>query len=560
MSIKRHLSRIFCAVSAGFAAILLSCAEPNFTTLQLLLIACVAIALFLVFGYRTAFCSLVRKGGVLLWILAAAAALLYASGYFEVIEDHFSPNSQLVKTLFSVLGGADGGAWISRTIAIGAVLCAIPAMGACFTVAYGFLRDAVSSALRETARGERIFFAVFAVILLALLYTVYSMTDAFSAAVWEGGAVLNDAIYTTDSHALIAQDVYYKLAAGENDIRQPLFGLFALPFSVIPKGISVLCGGRTSIYVWLLAGEEVVILVFSLLLISRMLHLSGGVRYCFLAFLAVCYPVWLFALTQEQYVIAVFWLVAYCYAAQNGSRSPALLVAATGSLLTSAMAFPVLAEWDARGRFFHRGNVLRILKSGVLFLLLCVICGRFSVFLEKSGYDAVLGFSGTGVAWSEKFLQYCGFLLTCFLAPAAAPTMIFVEGIDFSYLSYQLVPPSAWNLFGLIVLALVIVGFVRNRKNSFLVFCFYWFLCSVLVLFLFGWGTAENGLVLYTLYYGWSIWCLAFEGINALCDRFYNGKPAVKYVAFGVLIVGILICNAVGLVDLIRFAVINYPR
>ena len=41
-------------------------------------------------------------------------------------------------------------------------------------------------------------------------------------------------------------------------------------------------------------------------------------------------------------------------------------------------------------------------------------------------------------------------------------------------------------------------------------------LSSIAILLLFGWGTAENGLILYSLYFGWAYFVLLFQLVERI--------------------------------------------
>jgi hypothetical protein len=78
---------------------------------------------------------------------------------------------------------------------------------------------------------------------------------------------------------------------------------------------------------------------------------------------------------------------------------------------------------------------------------------------------------------------------------------------------------------------------------------------SFLVLCLVGWGTAENGLILYSLYFGWAYFCLAFLAVEKLFTAWPFGRNAVLSLAIAAL----AYVNIPGIVDLIQFGIQYYP-
>jgi len=70
-----------------------------------------------------------------------------------------------------------------------------------------------------------------------------------------------------------------------------------------------------------------------------------------------------------------------------------------------------------------------------------------------------------------------------------------------------------------------------------------------------GWGTSENGLVLYTLYFGWAFVSL----ILLLIKRLFRQVRPLQYGLLGAGILALCYANAVGLADILRFGLQYYP-
>ena len=80
---------------------------------------------------------------------------------------------------------------------------------------------------------------------------------------------------------------------------------------------------------------------------------------------------------------------------------------------------------------------------------------------------------------------------------------------------------------------------------------------DALLLLVIGWGSPENGMVLYSLYFSWAFFVLLFLLMDWIAEK---GKmkllvPAVSCVAAAALIV----CNYHGMADLLAFATRYYP-
>ena len=73
------------------------------------------------------------------------------------------------------------------------------------------------------------------------------------------------------------------------------------------------------------------------------------------------------------------------------------------------------------------------------------------------------------------------------------------------------------------------------------------------MLVILGWGTKENGLILYSLYFGWAYFVLIFQLLNNI---FKNNK--VFKIALIILILLMVIGYIPELFNIFKFAILNY--
>ena len=84
-----------------------------------------------------------------------------------------------------------------------------------------------------------------------------------------------------------------------------------------------------------------------------------------------------------------------------------------------------------------------------------------------------------------------------------------------------------------------------------------WLLYSFIILCVFGWGTAENGLILYSLYFSWAAFILIFS--LALKAEDLSGVRLVV-PAFVVSAASLMLyANLPAMYELVGFAVKYYP-
>ena len=123
------------------------------------------------------------------------------------------------------------------------------------------------------------------------------------------------------------------------------------------------------------------------------------------------------------------------------------------------------------------------------------------------------------------------------------------------FLTFHSLYGISYSLLGLLILGQCILSVIQNRKDRPSQLAGFWLGFSLLVLVVLGWGTQENGLILYALYFGWAVWVLLFRLLQKLDDRI----PHLTAIA-GILILGALaIWNLPAMGKLVSFALTYYP-
>ena len=248
----------------------------------------------------------------------------------------------------------------------------------------------------------------------------------------------------------------------------------------------------------------------------------------------------LFTLLQEQYVIAVFFLLLYLLLRQD--RNAGVLLAGAGGTLTTSGAALFLApgmSWKQRGRTF----VQAALFGGSAMLLTAKWGIIVTLFKQVRLYAS---FTGQTVTWAEKLEQYLQFLSGCFIAPRVTEIGN----------SLQLAPPSGripWA--GVFVVILLLCGFLFNRRDDRALLCFNWMLFSLVLLLLIGWGSPENGMILYSLYFQWTFSALVW----LLAEKILNRHRTTLRLTVLAAAAGMLWFNLPALHSLWSWGVVHYP-
>lgn len=376
-----------------------------------------------------------------------------------------------------------------------------------------------------------------------------------------------DIIYTSDSGAIFNHMGYLFITFPENDLRQPLFALFAAPFLGAPYFLGqVLALSQTSQAI-LLDSVQIVMLVLANLLLTRLLDLKPLERAALMLITSFTYAQMLGVVMMEQYVVAYFWLtLTLALLAANreainsnitGGYKPhyIALYGAGSTLLTSFFWMPLHSAHSPFHAF--RKWFLDMIKCGLGFIALLLAFGRYDVFatlLDK--IESLSKFTGKAVPLDGRIEQYSSFVHDIFFAPTASAGLTGTEPA--THISWVLAPVDGLNFVGLIILALALVSIVLNRHSRASRMAGCWILFSLLLLIGLGWGTKENGLILYALYFGWAYILLLFQLLLKL-SRYL--RAVWLLVLFSLLITALLIgLNVPGILDIVRFGLEYFAR
>ena len=390
---------------------------------------------------------------------------------------------------------------------------------------------------------KRILWIVF--VILAVFSSVFILnSNAFSDA--SGNY---DVIYTSDSNSIVGENVYLSILHGENDIRQPLFAVFAIPFLGLPYLLSVIFFFAPKSMAFFMNLPQIALLIVGYYMLAKLLKLKKRERVFFLIGILSTYTVLLFSVMMEQYIIGFFYLILFIYEKVREKESDFTYIAASGTILTSAATIVMYFErkkgWKDFGKKF-----LRLFLYGVSIVILA---GRTDLILTSfQRLQALLAFSGDKVAFRERMMQYVSFVKSCFMAPAS-------EIIDFGngFVCWRLRDITQWDIAGIVFIALVIVSFVINRKDKFTQVCFVWCLFSMIILGIAGWGTNENGLILYSLYFGWAYFALIVKLGMTIVKKLKLEKIGV--IVWLGMVVYLLYENLPKMILMYQFAVKYYP-
>lgn len=515
------------------------------------------------------YCINMRNPQNVIGIIAATILMVIIAAYVTAIAERYKSSASMIKiiSVLSAIGACLGSAmaFYHRILTHGKVpptimgysteklsviylvvgtTCSIAFVSVILCEFYKKMLVVVADIFEGISRDEkRILWIVF--VILAVFSSVFILnSNAFSDA--SGNY---DVIYTSDSNSIVGENVYLSILHGENDIRQPLFAVFAIPFLGLPYLLSVIFFFAPKSMAFFMNLPQIALLIVGYYMLAKLLKLKKRERVFFLIGILSTYTVLLFSVMMEQYIIGFFYLILFIYEKVREKESDFTYIAASGTILTSAATIVMYFErkkgWKDFGKKF-----LRLFLYGVSIVILA---GRTDLILTSfQRLQALLAFSGDKVAFRERMMQYVSFVKSCFMAPAS-------EIIDFGngFVCWRLRDITQWDIAGIVFIALVIVSFVINRKDKFTQVCFVWCLFSMIILGIAGWGTNENGLILYSLYFGWAYLALIVKLGMTIVKKLKLEKIGV--IVWLGMVVYLLYENLPKMILMYQFAVKYYP-
>jgi len=359
-----------------------------------------------------------------------------------------------------------------------------------------------------------------------ITFAVYSVTTIFYG--W-------DYVYSLD----IFQESVWYVNFSENDLRQPLYGVFAIPLNVVSYFLSVIIpipnARRVFTHVLL-----VVFMALTAILLTKILKLDGPAKIAFLLFYSSSYAFVLFFMASEQYQIAGFWLVLFVYILLKEKDHLIAGVLSVGALVPNG--FMILATFERNKRW-----LMSVVTMMLMFLVMCVVFGQIGVLLYSNpGGDYGGFFSGLSV---ESLCSYLKLVGSCFIGP---DTIFITRDL------YGAVAMSENNIHlvavGGCILALFIIGLVTNRKDRLIQLSAIWALVSLIFVGVMGLGVPENGVVLYSYMFSWAYIVVIFRLYQNVIDK-YEIKNKAAWVIPAVFAFIMLAVNVYNIYEIVSYGI-----
>lgn len=450
-----------------------------------------------------------------------------------------------LKQLLKELKGYNG---ILNVIAFFIAIMASFIIFALIAIFLDYIWNKIKDVFEDMPKKEKISYIILLVGILIFISYIFLNSTAF----YGTEDILFDVLFTSDSGRLVSnENVYLSLYHGENDLRQPLFAVFSIPFVGAGYAISLLFSFVPNTAPLFMNLLQVILFFVANLMIAKMLNLKPAERIAFMILSFCTYMSILFSVMMEQYLVAYFWLITFIYLAYKEKQDEIVLSAAGGTLLTSLALTPFIVNKISMKNLKEAG--IKLLKAGIFFICMLIIFNRIDLlenFVFKGQSYAT--FVDDEMNFEYKTKEYTRFVRNCFIYPE---TYISEDSVFCPY-SYQMVKNTNTSYIGIGIIVLSILGFILNRKDKLSIISFVWCVFSYLIIGIIGWGTAENGTILYSLYFGWSFLVLIYKLLQYICNKI-KIKNLLAIVTV-VLIVLLVVINFNGAKELFDFALSYY--
>lgn len=155
-------------------------------------------------------------------------------------------------------------------------------------------------------------------------------------------------------------------------------------------------------------------------------------------------------------------------------------------------------------------------------------------------------FGGKYIWFIDRLKYYLYFVRSMFIAPEG-----YYYWEDAYVCFYRQIYPYFYSMCGVICIILCVISFVVNHKQKVIKLSAIWVLFSFVILCLIGWGTAENGMILYSYYFIWPF-------VILIAFLFKNLDNKVFFILICIVMIIMLFYNYLELSKIITFGCERY--
>lgn len=440
--------------------------------------------------------------------------------------------------------------WKGKVPLLGAV-ASLPFLFMCAYCILQFVKERRGFGL--FCKADAVIVPVFAAAAFLTVVLLYCKTTVFHMA-GTSGTDSYDVLFTSDSGLIYSQDCYLNANADENDLRQPYFALAALPFGAAAKLIALFLPMFAYGYAVGLQFVQIMAVFLSGYLLADVFGFEGRRKYIAIAAYTLCFSQVFFGLLIEQYAVGVFYLLlAVFFAKRRELLSVPLCALSVGGLLTNIVLAPFCVFCKEKGEKAAAAYLKRA-ALGIFFLVFFMtVSGQLLQLhpaLVRYRLDRYAEFPPR-LPLAGCVLQYTHFVSNLFL-PAPA------EAVAGEAYRYHLLAIDGVRAEGVALFVLAIVCFFACLRERGAQICGYWILFSLVLFLGIGYGTGENGVILYSHYFAWAFIGLYLCALRKLCRVAGRGGERAFVLVGWLFVAALAVSMAFAMRDIVEFGLQYY--
>lgn len=363
-------------------------------------------------------------------------------------------------------------------------------------------------------------YVALSIIWLCIISVVYTVNNNWF--------IQYDKVYSIDS-GWVFKNIYQD--ANYYDIRHPMLGIITYPiYTIIATFVKFIFFGDmvnviSAIILQFINVQFLIIICFLLKELTKN-------KNVFIIYM-LSFPTILYSLFFEKYQLCVFLLFLYVYKlCKEQKKISCNITLAVGCMPTSV--FIGIGELLTSLNF--KEKIKKCLKILCISIVIFVVSGRIRIF--KLGLEEINitqdRFSNKSFSFSEKVIS----------------TTKLVQSAIFGIPSKMVENNKYWwdklesniSCLSILMIILIIVGAIKNRKDIFARISMIWSIFAVILFVIFNWSTHESPL--FNIYFSWAIIPLIVYGAECIMELFKINK---KYF-YGILYTLMIVINIVSII------------
>lgn len=403
---------------------------------------------------------------------------------------------------------------------------------------------AIKKEYKNATKNEKLFVLITVIAGFFITTVLFNLTNVFYKPVYNDKPIYYDVIYTSDSGAITENNAYLNISMAENDLRQPIFGVASMPFAVVANFVSMFFKFIPNAYEIIFTTIQIGLIALAIIMLARMMNIEEKQKKYFWILSYCCYPFIIFSFLAEQYIFAFFYLILAIYIGYfRLMKVNYLYIGAVGTLLTSGIIFPAITKYEN-----FKNWIKNVFKCFIGFLTVSILSGQILQFATiGEQLEKFATWSGKNVLFIDKLKQFFSFVLSIFIAPQGK--IVIIDNIP----HYFLEPVETISFIGILILVICFISFLLHRKSKIAQISFLWIIFSFLILCVIGWGSQENGMILYSLYFAWAYIILFYLFIEKI---FTNQK--LKRIIYIAIFIVLFIFNIKVFFEIVKFGMQYY--